>query len=170
MNRTDALPDFVLVDGASDESSNWGKVSPLLSASGAKVTTLTAEATTLEGTIGAVREIASESEKPVILAGHSAASIVITSVAEAIPESIASLVYVRPDRAPGAMTFSRARLIDAVFSRAGDVGTAVAEPRDTPDRVGRIARYYVTVTNDRVAMLARALLDVRTLTPLLPAN
>ena len=201
MNRSDTLPDFVLVHGAFGDASAWGYIAPLLSETGAKVTTLTLPAhsdadndaagrTSLEDYIDAVRTIVVDSEKPVILVGHSMAGMIITGVAEAVPESIASLVYVcavlpengrslfsyaatdtgskfsansKPDPERGIITISREGLIEAVFNRTSEKDAAaatatiraeplapfVAESRTSPDRFGRVARYYVTTTHDQ---------------------
>ena len=201
MNRPDVAPDFVLVHGAFCDESIWDKIAPLLSAAGANVTTLTLPAhsdadnalagqTTLDEYIERTRQAVAAATKPVVLAGHSMAGMVITGVAEIVPEKIAALVYVcavlpengrslfsyassdaeskfaahsHPDPERGVITMTREGLLDAVFNRTSEADAAaatatirdeplqpfVAEALTTPDRFGRVPRFYVTTTHDR---------------------
>jgi pimeloyl-ACP methyl ester carboxylesterase len=165
-------PDFILVHGAYGDESAWANVVPLLTLAGAKVTTPTLPAhsdadnanagrTTLDDYVEKVRELVVASAKPVVLAGHSMAGMVISAVAEEVPEKIAALVYVcavlpengrslfsyastdakskfganaKPDETRGVITISREGLIEAVFNRASeaDAAAATATIRDEP--------------------------------------
>lgn len=97
-------PTFVLVHGAFADTFAWSKVVPLLEAVGAKATTVRlpghddaerAEAggVTLERYVRSVGDVLVAQRAPVVLVGHSMAGIVISQVAEAMPERIATLAY-----------------------------------------------------------------------------
>jgi pimeloyl-ACP methyl ester carboxylesterase len=192
LNKSDVAPDYVLVHGAYGDETAWAKIVPMLVAAGAKVRTLTLAAhsdadnalagqTTLADYIEQVREIVAAAEQPVVLAGHSMAGMVITGVAEAMPEKIAALAYVCavlpeqgrslmsyaasdahsrfaahavPDQERGVITISREGLIDAVFGRASesDAAAATATIREEP------LQPFVAearVTNDRFGRVPR---------------
>lgn len=93
---------IVLVHGAWQDGSSWSQVQQELEASGRTVSAVTlpgrdgedAGAQTLEGYRDAVIEEVEVYEEPVILVGHSFGGMTISAVAEAIPDQIATLVYV----------------------------------------------------------------------------
>lgn len=94
---------FVLVHGAWMGAFAWDAVRPLLEAQGHTVLTpelpahgadqTPAEQATLDGYAQAVRDAIGDRSE-VVLVGHSLAGVVISSVAEAIPNQIKRLIYV----------------------------------------------------------------------------
>ncbi|AWC29949.1 alpha/beta fold hydrolase [Bacillus cytotoxicus] len=116
---------FVLVHGAWDGSYVWGKVAALLRKDGHRVYTPTltglGERTHLmQPSIGLntyiqdiVNVIRYEELKDVILVGHSYSGMVITGVAEVIPEFIKKMVYVDamiPDDGDSVMDISGSKM------------------------------------------------------------
>ena len=93
---------IVLVHGAWSDGSAWDAVVPLLEAKGCNVTVVNLpghandktpfSAITLQSYVDVVKE-AIGNNKQVTLVGHSMAGIVISQVAEEIPNSIKGLVY-----------------------------------------------------------------------------
>ncbi|MCU0464333.1 MAG: alpha/beta fold hydrolase [Anaerolineae bacterium] len=100
----DSAKTFILVHGAFQDSTSWEAVIPLLEAEGHTALSLDlpghgADETpfsdiTLADYRDAVVELIEQQEQPVILVGHSFGGIVISEVAEAIPDRIEALVYV----------------------------------------------------------------------------
>ena len=92
------MANYVLVHGGHSSGSVWEKVVPLLEKQGHAVfhPTLTApEKTTLEGHVSEVCTLTEQNRlEQVILVGHSYAGLVITGVANRMPERINRLVYV----------------------------------------------------------------------------
>lgn len=92
---------YVLVHGAFQDSSGWDDVTPLLEAAGHTVVVVSlpgrGEDASPEQSLTGYRDIIIEAinqqDQPVILVGHSFGGISISEVAEAIPDRIASLVY-----------------------------------------------------------------------------
>ena len=94
---------FLLVHGAWHSGWCWNKVIPCLQQSGHRVITpdlpghgnhpCKAADVTLRLYTDYIREIVDRQPEPVILVGHSMAGIVISEVAEQIPDRIAKLVY-----------------------------------------------------------------------------
>ncbi|BDZ49379.1 esterase [Frondihabitans sucicola] len=96
---------FVLVHGAWHDSSAWKRVVPLLEASGHRVFTpdltghgaksaLLGPEVGLETHVGDVLDvILAEDLTDVVLVGHSYAGMVVSTVANEVPERIANLVY-----------------------------------------------------------------------------
>ncbi|MEM8858336.1 MAG: alpha/beta fold hydrolase [Chloroflexota bacterium] len=92
---------IVLVHGAWQDGSSWVQVQQELEANGHTVSAVTlpgrdgedAGAQTLEGYRDAVIAEVESYDEPVILVGHSFGGMTISAVAEAIPDQIASLVY-----------------------------------------------------------------------------
>jgi len=94
---------FVLVHGAWAGKYAWDKVKPQLEKNGSKVVTLDLpghgddqtpiKGITLQSYVDAVINVIKKQEGKVILVGHSMGGMVITQVAEAIPDRIEKLVY-----------------------------------------------------------------------------
>ena len=94
---------FVLVHGAFAGQYAWSLVKPLLESAGNAVATLDlpahgddttpATAATFESYQDAVIALINSVTSPVILVGHSMAGVVISQVAERIPDQIEKLVY-----------------------------------------------------------------------------
>ena len=96
---------YVLVHGAWHSSQSWARVVPLLGASGRRVVTptLTGYGETRHllspdtglgtHTADVVRLLVEEDLRDVVLVGHSYAGMVISAVANEVPERIARLVY-----------------------------------------------------------------------------
>lgn len=95
---------FVLVHGAFQDASAWALVTPELEAEGHTVIAVNlpgrgedmtpAGELTLDAYRDAVAAVIAQQDGPVILVGHSFGGMVISAVAEAIPNKIAGLVYV----------------------------------------------------------------------------
>ena len=171
VNHNEAPPSLLLVHGAFSDASIWSKVLPLLTAAGASVATLTLPAhtdadnaqagkTTLDDYVETVRRTVAAANEPMVLVGHSMAGMVITGIAETLPEKVAALVYVcavlpengrslmsytstdpesrfaahsQPDQGHGVITMSRDGLIDAVFNRTNDADAAAATATIRPE-------------------------------------
>jgi pimeloyl-ACP methyl ester carboxylesterase len=99
-----AKPNFVLVHGAFVDETAWAGVSPALQRAGATVSLVAlpghsdAESAqagrfTLTDYVSAVKTQLDSARGPVILVGHSLGGVVITQVAENVPDRIACLVY-----------------------------------------------------------------------------
>ena len=98
---------YVLVHGGCHGSWCWDKVAPFLKAKGHIVETpnlpghgrdkTPIHEVTLQACVGKVSEIIRAHSEPVILVGHSIGGIVISQVAEQIPERIELLVYLTAD-------------------------------------------------------------------------
>ena len=103
MNTSPDKSCFVLVHGAWHGAWCWEKVVPLLADAGHEVDVLdlpglgedqTAIAeVTLDSYVFAVTELINAIAKPVVLVGHSMGGIVITQVAEVVPDKIDTLIY-----------------------------------------------------------------------------
>ncbi len=97
-------PTYVLVHGAFQDSSAWDLVVPELEAAGATVVTASLlgregdetprQEQTLEAHVAAVSAVVEAQDGPVILVGHSYAGLVISQVAENMPERVDTLIYV----------------------------------------------------------------------------
>ena len=95
---------FILVHGAWEESGMWDNVVPSLEQNGHKVTAVDLPGhgankqegmqVTTETYIEALVDLICELDYPVVLAGHSMNGVLISHVAERIPEKIERLVYV----------------------------------------------------------------------------
>jgi pimeloyl-ACP methyl ester carboxylesterase len=100
------MPTYVLVHGAWHGSWSWRKVRPLLAAAGHSVFTPTLTGVgershLLSPSVGLQTHIDDvlnlirwEELNDIILCGHSYGGLVVTGVAEAVPEKIASLIYI----------------------------------------------------------------------------
>ncbi len=94
---------FVLVHGAWHDPRVWARVAPALRGAGHTVETpdlpgngrdgRPAAAISLEVYTDAIAAVVSAQTAPVVLVGHSMAGIVISTLAERLPERIAKLVY-----------------------------------------------------------------------------
>jgi pimeloyl-ACP methyl ester carboxylesterase len=94
---------YVLVHGAWSGAYAWDKVAPLLEAEGEQVITVELPAhgkddtpvaqATLQSYVDKVAEAVTAQSGQVILVGHSIGGIVISEVADSIPNKIATLVY-----------------------------------------------------------------------------
>ncbi len=105
---------YVMVHGAWHGAWAWYKVETLLEKAGHQVTTLDLPAhgidttppsiVTLQDYASKVINVINQSNKPVILVGHSMGGIVLSTVAEAIPNKIAKLVYLAAFLLPNGKT------------------------------------------------------------------
>lgn len=96
-------PVFVLVHGAFQTSAGWDGVMAALEAQGATVIAVNspgrgddmtpAAEQTLDAYRDAVIAVIEQQNQPVILVGHSFGGMVVSAVAEAIPDKIATVVY-----------------------------------------------------------------------------
>ena len=94
---------FVLIHGAWHGAWCWEKVVPLLKEAGHQVHTIDLPGlgedqtpiseVTLDAYVCAVSELISTISKPLVLVGHSMGGMVITQVAEIVPEKIDTLIY-----------------------------------------------------------------------------
>ncbi|MBT7950253.1 MAG: alpha/beta fold hydrolase [Gammaproteobacteria bacterium] len=94
---------FVLVHGAWHGAWCWEKVVPLLEAGGHAAHAIDLPGlgedqtpikdVTLESYVSAVSELINSIDQPVVLVGHSMGGMVITQVAELIPDKINTLIY-----------------------------------------------------------------------------
>jgi pimeloyl-ACP methyl ester carboxylesterase len=97
-------PTYVLVHGAFQDSSAWDLVIPELEAAGATVVTASLagrdgdetprQEQTVEAHVAAVSAVVEAQDGSVILVGHSYAGLIISQVAENMPESVDTLIYV----------------------------------------------------------------------------
>lgn len=100
----EATKTFVLVHGAFQDSTAWDSVVPLLEAAGHTAIAIDLPAhgadetpdaeVTLASYRDAVIAVIEAQATPVVLVGHSFGGIVISEVAEAIPDQVETLVYV----------------------------------------------------------------------------
>ena len=94
---------FVLIHGAWHGAGCWEKVVPLLKEAGHQVHTIDLPGVgedqtpisevTLDAYVSAVSELISTISKPLVLVGHSMGGMIITQVAELVPEKIDTLIY-----------------------------------------------------------------------------
>lgn len=94
---------FILVHGAFQDASGWAQVQHALTAKGQTAQTVEwagrgddttpPQQITLENYRDAVIRVIEQHSEPVILVGHSFGGMVISTVAEAIPQRIKTLVY-----------------------------------------------------------------------------
>jgi pimeloyl-ACP methyl ester carboxylesterase len=104
LDREVKMNHYILVHGAWLGAWCWDKVIPRLQQSGATVHAqdlpghgldqTPPQQCTVEGYVDSVVKLIQLQKTPVVLVGHSMAGLVITQVAERIPENIACLVYV----------------------------------------------------------------------------
>ncbi|MDN5248042.1 MAG: alpha/beta fold hydrolase [Wolbachia endosymbiont of Tyrophagus putrescentiae] len=92
---------YILLHGAWHASWCWSRVTPIIESQGHKVLTLdlsghdtTLKGITLKTYVDAITTLIKLQNKPVILVGHSMSGVVISQLAENIPEHIEALVYV----------------------------------------------------------------------------
>jgi pimeloyl-ACP methyl ester carboxylesterase len=191
---------YVLVHGAFADFHVWDNVKPLLEAKGNKVVTINlpghgADQTDphslgLQSYIQVVADSTNAQPGKVILVGHSMAGMVISAVAEQIPDKIKCLIYVAaylPQSGESLRSLSSkdtASLVGRNFEYAKDYSTArmksdavasiicddcsvsikktlpgylKAEPLGpfndkvslSPERFGRVEKYYIFTTQDR---------------------
>lgn len=98
------MKNYVIVHGAWGEASEFDEVKALLSRNGSKVITPDLPGhgnnfkpigkVTMEAYVRRVTEVINDLEEKVVLVGHSLAGMVISQVAESIPEKIEQLVYI----------------------------------------------------------------------------
>lgn len=103
MNNSSKSKHFVFVPGSFHASWCWYKMQPLLNKNGntSEAIDLPAHgqdttpisAVTLESYVDAVCKVLEKYDEPVVLIGHSRAGIIISSVAERMPEKIDQLIY-----------------------------------------------------------------------------
>ncbi len=94
---------FVLVHGSWHGGWCWAEVAPLLEAAGHRVLapdlrglgaeTIPAAEVTLQTWVDQIGDLLRGQPEPVVLVGHSRAGIVVSEVAEAMPDAVAALVY-----------------------------------------------------------------------------
>jgi pimeloyl-ACP methyl ester carboxylesterase len=109
---------FVLIHGAWHGAWCWRKVTPLLTAAGARVLApdlpsmgadrVPAGEITLEYWVRFVAGLIEREAEPVVLVGHSRGGIVISEVAERIPARIRALVYLAAFLLPSGQTLAAA--------------------------------------------------------------
>ncbi|MEO1668565.1 MAG: alpha/beta fold hydrolase [Chloroflexota bacterium] len=97
-------PTYVLVHGAFQDSSAWDLVVSEMEAAGATVVTASLagrdgdetplQEQTLETHVAAVSAVVEAQDGPVILVGHSLGGMIISQVAENMPERVETLIYV----------------------------------------------------------------------------
>ncbi len=108
------MASFVLVHGAWHGGWCWYKIVALLEAKGQIVAApdmighgvdrTPPDQTTLDGIVTGIANVVKASPEPVILVGHSYGGVVITQVAERMPEKIRRLVYLTAFVVPGGKT------------------------------------------------------------------
>jgi pimeloyl-ACP methyl ester carboxylesterase len=114
---------FVLIAGAWHGAWCWAKVAPLLEAQGHRVVAPELPATgadptdpalvTLGGWAQFIAGIVENQSEPVTLVGHSRGGIVISRVAELVPERLRRLVYLSAYLLPAGMTLAESARADA---------------------------------------------------------
>jgi pimeloyl-ACP methyl ester carboxylesterase len=107
---------FVLIPGAWHSSTCWQRVVPLLQAHGHRVITLDLLGTGSDHTplsqvklvmwVNQVVDLVQEQETPVILVGHSRGGLIISEVAQRVPEKIKLLVYLTAFLIPSGKTLN----------------------------------------------------------------
>lgn len=113
---TESPRGMVLVHGAWQGSWGWSKLLPFLAQRGWQTDALDlpgngvdatpAADVSLEGYVEYVARAISRHTEPVVLVGHSGGGVVISQVAEAIPERIACLVYLAGMMLPSGVGFA----------------------------------------------------------------
>lgn len=103
MEKTTSSKHFVFIPGSFHAAWCWFKMQPLLNTNGNTSEaidlpghghdTTPIQEVTLEGYVDAVCHALEKYDQPVVLIGHSRAGIVISQVAERMPEKIEQLVY-----------------------------------------------------------------------------
>lgn len=120
IESNEATRTFILIAGAWHGAWCWERVSPLLTAAGHRVLApdllgMGADPTSLAGVTLAswadqIAKVVEHEADPVILVGHSRGGIVVSEVAERVPDRIATLVYVSGSLlASGESVFTKAR-------------------------------------------------------------
>ncbi len=157
---------FVLVHGAWHGGWCWERLVPLLTAKGHQVLapdlpgmgedTRALGSDPLDEWAGFVAELVAGADAPVILVGHSRGGIVISEVAERVPDSIAMLVYLT------AFLLQPGQTLVDITERHPEVGPAAAiRPTDDPlrvtvDREQAMAIFYnLTAEGDARAAVSR---------------
>ncbi|HEX4737086.1 MAG TPA: alpha/beta fold hydrolase [Allosphingosinicella sp.] len=131
---------FILVHGAWHGGWCWERLSPLLEAAGHHVLapdlpgmgedTRALGSDPLAEWADFVADLASRAEAPVILVGHSRGGPVISEIAERVPESVASLVYLT-----AFLLQSGESLVDVVERHPGVGPGPAIRPSDDPSRL-----------------------------------
>jgi len=153
---------IILVHGAWHGAWCWERIAPLLEANGHSVIApdlpgMGADKTalsevTLAGWARFIADIVSQQDAPVVLVGHSRAGVVISQVAEYVPDRIAGLVYLAAFLVPNGQSMRStmlriprdpARLPDMILSDDG-ISTSLV-----PGAVERT--FYDTTDQDGIA-------------------
>lgn len=169
------MASIVLVHGHMHAAWCWDRVVPLLEGAGHRVATIdlpgrggaaTAhENITLEDFARATCEVVAAQSEPVLLVGHSAGGVVLSEVAERMPERLARLVYAAAILLPdGESIFSA-----FVAKSAPDPSIAVVGPSAVKvDDAGLRRRFYNT-SNDADAQQALARVCAEPVPPMMGA-
>ena len=186
---------YVLIAGAWHGSWCWSEIVPLLKAAGHQVLTpdllgmTVGEQTVMEEPVlqwaDQIAEVVRAQDDPVILVGHSRAGIVISEVAERVPDRVKLLVYLCAFLLKDGETLNGISQQAANFDAVSDAvdfredGTSVVKPdkiasmlyNDTADRFVQIARERlvaepiasfmtpVHLTEERFGSVARAYIE-----------
>jgi pimeloyl-ACP methyl ester carboxylesterase len=92
MNAASARPAVVLVHGGFVDGSGWQAVYDLLKLDGYRVSVVQNPTLSLEGDVGATRQVIDAQDGPVVLVGHSYGGAVITEAG--MHQNVAALVYI----------------------------------------------------------------------------
>lgn len=176
---SDTTRHFVFVPGAFHGAWCWYKMQPLLSGNGNTSVAIDLPAhgsdttpvneVTLDSYVDAVCQVLEGYDRPVTLIGHSRAGIVISQVAERMPEKIAQLVYLCAFLIPNGEPMIATALTDAASVLAANLILNEAEGWHFPKSEAIREAFYHDCADDE-AMSWEALLtrepNAPVLTPL----
>jgi len=156
------MADYVLVHGGQRDGSVWDKVVPLLAEHGHKVfapSLSKPENSTLSEHVSEVcRLLVDENLNSIILVGHSYASLVITGVADRMPERIKHLIYVDCAVPVNGMS------LYGMFEPLGITSEEYGLPQDPPfleplhfdeEKIRRIPKTYIHCTQSEFIAIGK---------------